>query len=149
MDVKRVFMVPGVSGFGDVALLLLRVTVGAAFMFHGWPKIQTPFDWMGPDGFAPGPFQALAAVSEFCGGAALILGLVTPLAALGILCTMGVALYHHVVRRGDPFVGSDASWELAAAYFCVALTLMALGPGRVSVDRGLFGQRQASREGGA
>ena len=59
MNFKKLFSVPSSSTFGDFSFLLLRFVAGLAFMFHGWDKIQNPFGWMGPDGFAPGFFQAL------------------------------------------------------------------------------------------
>jgi len=140
---RRLFTVPEHSTFGDLALLLIRVAAGLAFMLHGWGKIQNPFGWMGPDAFAPGVFQALAALSEFGGGLAWILGLLTPLASLGIACTMGVAFSLHAIVRGDPFVSMTGgpSSELAAVFFCIALLLIAIGPGRLSLDRRLFGPR--------
>ena len=143
MNIKRNFSVPKHSTFADFALLLLRVVAGVAFMLHGWGKIQNPFGWMGPDAFAPGFFQALAAVSEFGGGLALVLGLLTPLASLGIASTMAVAFYVHAVMRADPFVakGGGSSYELAVVYFAIAVLLIALGPGRLSIDRRLFGPR--------
>lgn len=126
----------------DLALLLLRIVAGAAFALHGWPKIQKPFSWMGPDAFAPGALQALAALSEFGGGIAWVLGLLTPLASLGIASTMAVAFWLHAVMKGDPFVSTGgASYELAAVYFCISVLLLVMGPGRVSLDRKLFGAR--------
>lgn len=141
---RRVFAVSEHSLPADAALLLIRIVAGLAFMIHGWPKIQNPFGWMGPDGFAHPVFQALAAVSEFGGGLAWMLGLVTPLACLGIACTMAVAVYMHAFLRGDPFVakGGGMAYEPAAVYFCVALVLMAVGPGRFSLDRLIFGVRR-------
>jgi len=143
MTMRRLFTVPEHSTFGDLALLLIRVAAGLAFMLHGWGKIQNPGGWMGPDAFAPGVFQALAALSEFGGGLAWILGLLTPLASLGIACTMGVAFSLHAIVRGDPFVSMTGgpSSELAAVFFCIALLLIAIGPGRLSLDRRLFGPR--------
>jgi putative oxidoreductase len=136
-----------VTGPGAVGLLVLRVAVGAAFMLHGWPKIQNPFGWMPPAAGMPGFLQALAALSEFGGGLAWILGLLTPIASLGILCTMAVAAYTHF-SRGDPFVasGGGPSYELALAYFAVALTLMLVGPGALSLDALLFGKKQRARK---
>lgn len=112
-------------------------------MVHGWGKIQNPFAWMGPDAFAPGLFQALAALSEFGGGLAWVVGLLTPLASLGIASTMAVAVYFHAVMRGDPFIssGGGSSFELAAIYFCIAVLLIAIGPGRLAFDRIIFGSR--------
>lgn len=142
MNFRKYFTVPTHSTFGNVALLLLRVVAGVGFMLHGWGKIQNPFGWMGPDAFAPGVFQALAAVAEFGGGLAWIIGLFTPLASLGIAFTMAVAFYMHAVMRGDPFVASGgSSYEAAALYFCIAVILFAMGPGRLSLDQALFGPR--------
>ena len=143
MAIKRLFAAPEFSMPGDLSLLVLRVVCGIAFMFHGWGKIQNPFDWMGEYAFAPGIFQALAALSEFGGGLAWILGALTPLASCGIACTMVVAVYFHAIKNGDPFVSSSAggmSYEPAAVFLCIALVLLALGPGRISVDRVLFGR---------
>jgi putative oxidoreductase len=111
-------------------------------MFHGWGKIQNPFGWMGPDAFAPSVFQALAAVAEFGGGLALMIGLATPLASLGIACTMAVAAFMHALVWRDPFVGRDGSYELAAVYLCLALLFIATGPGRFSLDSLFFGVRR-------
>ncbi|HYO16916.1 MAG TPA: DoxX family protein [Thermoanaerobaculia bacterium] len=141
---KRFFSVPEHAPFADVALLLIRFVAGLAFMFHGWGKIQSPFGWMGPEATIPGAFQGLAALSEFGGGLAWILGLLTPLASLGIAITMAVAFSFHAFQRGDPFVatGGGPSYELAALFFCVAFLLLATGPGRFSLDRVLFGRRR-------
>jgi putative oxidoreductase len=131
------------SAFADAALLLVRIVAGLAFMMHGWSKIHHPFSWMGPNGFAPGFFQALAAISEFGGGLAWILGLLTPFFSFGILCTMAVAFSFHTFKRGDPFVATTGGLasEPAAIYFCIAFLLIAAGPGRLSLDRTLFGRR--------
>ena len=140
MKIKKLFTVTGHSACTDVALLAMRVVGGLAFVLHGWPKIQNPFGWMGPDAFAPGPLQALAALSEFGGGLCLILGLLMPLASLGIASTMLVAVYLHAIVRGDPFVSTGgASYELAAVYLCLCMVFLATGPGRFSADKKIFG----------
>jgi putative oxidoreductase len=112
-------------------------------MFHGWYKMQSPggaFGWMGPEASVPGVLQGLAVLAEFGGGLALILGLVTPLAALGIACTMivGLAMVH--LRLGHPFVGEPGkpSFELAAGYLANAILFLLLGPGKYSLDGLLF-----------
>ncbi len=122
----------------SVGLLLIRVYAGAALMAHGLKKIQDPFHWMdrSPDA-PPGVFQALAAVSEFGGGLGLIVGLLTPIAAFGIACTMVVAVFKHV-SKGDPFVGRGGSYEPALGYLVTAALLMLTGPGRYSLDERVF-----------
>jgi putative oxidoreductase len=127
------------SAATSAAYLLLRMVAGTAFIFHGSAKIVHPFSWMGPGSSMPPLLQGLAALSEFGGGIAWILGLLVPLACFGIGATMSVALFRHVVVRGDRFVNPEgASYELAAVYFCVSLILLIVGPGRYSLDRLLF-----------
>ena len=128
----------------DLVLLFMRIVVGCAFVLHGWGKIQDPLHWMGSDSSIPGLFQALAAISEFGGGTALILGLLTRLGALGLCSTMAVAVFMHRFIFGDPFVHATGgrSYELAAAYFVINLLLVILGPGRFSLDWAFFGDRE-------
>ncbi len=135
-----------VSGLSALGLLVLRVVTGLAFSFHGWGKIQHPFTWMDVmgDEAAPGIFQALAAVAEFGGGIALILGLLTPLAALGIAGTMVVALAKVHLPHGDPFVNPQggASYEPAAGYLAQMILFLVVGPGKISADFFLFGKKK-------
>jgi putative oxidoreductase len=138
---------PFITGRGAVGLLLLRIAVGAAFVFHGWYKIQSaggPTGWMGADASVPGGLQAVAAFTEFCGGIALSLGLLTPLAALGIACTMVVAFAIQHIPHRDPFVApGKSSFELAANYLAAALLFILIGPGILSLDGLYFGRRLA------
>jgi putative oxidoreductase len=135
MKVLRPLHLPDRTSLG---LLFLRVLAGVAMMIHGWSKIQSPLNWMGPDAAIPGALQALAALAEFGGGLAWILGLVMPLASFGLACTMAVAVYFHAVVRGDPFVGQGGSYELASVYFVIALLFLLSGPGRYSLDQKIF-----------
>lgn len=133
---------------GSIGLLAPRLVAGLAFMFHGWGKIQHPMSWAGPDSKIPGVFLFLAAVSEFAGGLAWMLGLLTPLASFGLLCTMTVAVWFHAVTFGDPFVArgpGKGSYELAAIFWCISLLLILAGPGKLSLDRVVFGKREESK----
>jgi putative oxidoreductase len=144
MKLVELFRPAEMSAPASTGLLALRLVAGLAFMFHGWGKIQDPLGWMGPDAGVPGVLQALAAISEFGGGLAWMWGLLTPVASLGLLCTMAVAASLHAFVMSDPFVASgpgQGSYELAAVYFCVALLLLLAGPGRFSLDRMFFGAR--------
>ena len=130
-----------VGPVGSTGLLLLRLAMGTAFMFHGWSKIHNPLGWMGPDATMPAILQALAAISEFGGGMALIAGLLTHLASPGICGVMVVALATVHLPKGHPFVGKPGgpSFELPAVYLACALLFLLLGPGRFSLDALLFG----------
>jgi putative oxidoreductase len=129
------------SGAPATGLLIVRFVFGLGLVLHGLPKIQNPTSWMGPNGM-PGILQLAAAVSEFFGGLALMFGLLTPLAALGVGITMGVAIL--TAHAGDPFISATGgrSFELAALYLSSALGLMFVGPGAFSLDALLFGRRR-------
>jgi putative oxidoreductase len=129
---------------GSAAMLLIRLVAGCAFIIHGWQKMQHPFGWMGPQSPVPALFQFLAAFSEFGGGIAWVIGLLVPLASLGIGFTMTVAIAMHSMVLHDPFVSltGGRSYELASAYLCTAVLLLLIGPGKFSLDAKLFGERQ-------
>ncbi len=119
----------------SLGLLAFRLVVGSAFILHGLPKMQNAFTWMG-DGPIPGIVQALAAFSEFGGGIALLLGLLTPLASLGLIGTMLGALFLVHVPSGHPFVnsGEGPTYELALVYLAASLLLLLSSPGKFSLD---------------
>lgn len=114
----------------SVGLLILRIVFGVAFIAHGWGKIQAPFNWMGPESPVPGILQFLAALSEFGGGIALIVGVLTPLVSLGLIVTMAVAVFVHA-SKGDGFVGG---FEPALVYLCISVLFFCAGPGKFSID---------------
>lgn len=135
---KKCFVVSSFSKKTSAALFLLRLVAGLAFVFHGWPKIQNAMSWMGPEAPIPGVLQLLAAVSEFGGGVCWILGLLTPLASIGISMTMAVAVFFHA-SKGDPFVGHGGpSFELALVYLCIGVLFFCCGPGDFSADKKIF-----------
>lgn len=141
-DWKKTVWPEAASARASAGLLLLRLYAGAALMSHGRGKIQNPMHWMdGAPGAPPAVLQALAAVSEFFGGLGLMVGLLTPLAAFGIACTMAFATFKHV-SRGDPFVAhGGGSFEPALGYLVTAVLLMLAGPGRYSLDSLVFRRR--------
>jgi len=120
----------------SVGLLALRLVMGVAFIFHGWDKIQSPLSWMPAEAPVPGFLQLLAALAEFGGGMLLVAGLLTPLAALGLLCTMIGALGMVHFPQGDSFIGG---FELPLIYLVASLLFLLAGPGRFSADHAIFG----------
>lgn len=140
---KRFFAIRSLDIDVDLVLLLFRLVCGYAFILYGWGKIQNAFSWMGPDSALPGFMQALAAVSEFGGGIALLLGLLTRLGALGIGCTMVGAIIFHAVVMGDPFMNptGGGSYGPALIYLLIAILFVVVGPGRFSLDNKIFGKK--------
>ncbi|KAF0249939.1 MAG: hypothetical protein FD167_649 [bacterium] len=132
-----------VGGRAAIGLLIVRLVFGLGIMMHGGHKIVHPFNWMGENAPVPAILQALAALSEFGGGLALILGLLTPLAMLGLASTMFVAIATVHLPSGHPFVGQPGSpsFEPAALYLAVALMSIITGPGSLSLDAIIFGDK--------
>jgi len=144
------------DGLPAVGLLLLRVFMGYAMAMHGLAKMSSPFHWMDGmaqmiPGFVPPPsiLQALGAAGEFFGGLGLMFGLLTPIAALGVMGTMFVATLfilthapapHYFIKPMGEKGGSD--YESSATYFIFALTLFLTGPGLLSIDAFLFGRKR-------
>ena len=128
-----------VPGRGAAGLLIIRLVFGLGIMLHGWQKIHSPggpMGWMGPDSHVPGIFQALSTAAEFSGGLGIVVGLLTPLAALGLTFNMLVALFMVHIPAGHAFVGGHGqpSFEPAADYLAAALVILIMGPGAWSLD---------------
>src|SRR4029079_3735275 len=81
----ELFMTRFVPQLQPLGLLLMRLALGIIMMAHGWPKL------MNISKFASGPLAHIGApawmaylvvTAEVIGGALLILGLLTPFAAI-------------------------------------------------------------------
>ena len=147
----RVLFSPAWDRHRDKGLFILRLGLGIMFIFHGWPKISGGPHFWGMIGHAVGNFGIhfapvfwgfMAACTEFFGGIFLILGLLTRGAALFLTIQMIVAVgFHH--GKGD----SLAVMSHAIEDGIVFLSLILIGPGRISLDNLLFrGSEKKSEE---
>jgi putative oxidoreductase len=128
-----------VQGTEALGLLLFRLVIGSAFLLHGRRKLKHPTNWMQLEGTPPGPpaVQFFAALVEFGSGTGYLLGLLSPLAALGMLMTMtGVFLEVHIPNH-NPFVDSPGrpSAESSIIYAAAAILLLLMGPGKYAIDQ--------------
>ncbi|HXG51215.1 MAG TPA: DoxX family protein [candidate division Zixibacteria bacterium] len=131
------------------AMLPTRIGLGAVFIAHGAQKL---FGWWGGTGLqatietferslgVPPYLTVLAAGTEFFGGIAVILGLLTRLSALGLACVMAVAVW--TVHLANGFFlnwsltpGQGHGFEFNLTLIAMAVSLMLSGPGKLSVDR--------------
>lgn len=131
----------------DLAILLARVAVGAVFVAHGWQKLVTN----GIDGTAaffeqvgvPVPAAAawFAALVEVVGGAALVLGLLVPVA--GALLTLNMIGAFAFVHAANGLFVDQGGYELVLVLGAASLLLAAVGSGRFGADHLLLGRRAA------
>lgn len=128
----------------DVAPLLLRLSVGATFIAHGYGKV---FDGgaarlaghLGWGGLSL-PMAWMAALAEFGGGVLLVAGLFTRVAALGHACVMVVAILKVHVSQGFmmhvPAGSAHAGgYEWQLLLLCASVSLMLTGAGSIALDR--------------
>lgn len=129
-----------------IGRLLLRIAVGGFFVGHGTQKL---FGWFGGNGLEatgqmfeqglglrPGKRHALAAgVAEAGGGALLVLGAATPIAASLITATMITATQKVHLAKG-PWI-TDGGYEYNAVLIAAVLALTETGPGSPSVDEAI------------
>ncbi|WP_139977969.1 DoxX family protein [Nocardioides litoris] len=126
----------------DAGLLLLRAVLGVVLVAHGWQKLVDQGFGPTADGFgamgipAPEAAAAYAIAVELGGGVLLLLGALTPLVGLLVAGNMAGALWF--VHR-DAFFATDGGYEFVLTLGVAGLALAALGSGRWSVDRALFG----------
>ena len=111
--------------------LTSRVILGAIMLAHGWSKVIPRgslynFAHMVAHLGLPYWLGYVAAFTEFFGGIALILGLLTPIAALGVAIEMAVAIVKVNLRRG---LTGTQGYELPLSLFALALLILADGPG--------------------
>ena len=122
------------------ALLLLRVFVGIAFIQHGSGKLMHPSEFATEFGI-PVWLALITMMTQLIGGILLIVGALTPLAALGIAGTMFTATVF-LINRGEPFINpAGHSWENSAFYLMAGICLALSGAGSWSLDAWLFGRR--------
>lgn len=131
----------------SIAMLLLRLTLGVVFFPHGAQKV---LGWFGGHGFAatmgsftqqmhiPALFAFLAIAAEFAGSIGLILGMLTRVAAFGLLSNMVVAVLTVHGKNGFFMNWSGnqkgEGFEYHLLVIGIALVLMICGGGRFSAD---------------
>ncbi len=128
------------SKYSDFGLLIIRVGLGGMFMFHGmpkitggpdkWVKIGSAIKYVGID-FFPVFWGFMAAFSEFFGGIFLILGLYFRPVCILLTITMAVAANMHLTK-GEGLLRASHAIENCIVF----LSLIFVGPGKYSIDKG-------------
>ena len=125
----------------NAALLILRVACGVMIRAHGYNhifgggKIAGTAGWFESLGMRPGILHAwLASVTELGAGAMLLVGLLTPVAAAGLVGVMLVAWIAAHRTNGFFIFKPGQGWEYVAFITLVAIALGGLGAGEWSLD---------------
>ena len=132
----------------DLTLTIARVVLALVFIGHGTQKM---FGWFGGPGFSraieifedtmgiPPALTVLAMVAEVFGGLGLLVGLLTRIAALGVLGVMIVAPFANglYVRFFMNWQGRNPGEGYEYHLLAIALILVVLvhGAGALSLDR--------------
>ena len=121
----------------DWALLILRLVVGAIFLYHGYAKwgMETP-----------NTIMSILKFAEPLAGIALILGVLTQLAALGLAIIMAGAIYMKATGFGSSALDlagtfapqGSTGWEFDLVLLASAIVLLFMGAGKFSLDAMIF-----------
>lgn len=128
----------------DLAMLLLRVTLGLTMAAHGYHKIYLGgrisgnAQWFDSLGMRPGFLHArVAAGTEIVAGIGLAAGLFTTVAAAAFVALMLVAAW--TVHRAKGFYVMTSGWEYTLVIAVSAVCVAVLGAGRLSIEQWVFG----------
>ena len=117
-----------------LALLVLRLVLGAVMIAHGYPKVfgglQRHVHFVGSLGL-PGWLAYLSALAEFAGGIFLIAGFLTRVAALAIVIDLGVAIWKVHWKNG---LTGQGGYEFPLALAAIAFALVFFGAGPIAID---------------
>lgn len=132
--------------YRNIGLLLLRIGLGIAFIFHGLPKMLggpevwaqygTAVEYLGIT-TAPMFFGFLAAVTELFGGILLILGLFYRPALIMLTITMLVAMIAKI-GQGAAYPEMAHPMKMAIVFF----SMLFIGPGKHSLDNRMNQRRR-------
>ena len=121
--------------FFDFSPLPLRIIAGIGFMIHGLPKLlditntQSSFTNMG----LPPELAVIIGLLEFIGGLAILLGILTRIAAGLLAIDMIGAILSVKLSKG--FIGG---FELDLLYLAIMISLILTGPGNISIEKNIL-----------
>jgi len=133
----------------DWTMTLLRLVLGVVFFAHGAQKM---LGWFGGYGFSgtmgsfthggiPAPLAFLAIAAEFLGGIGLVAGLLSRIAAFGIIVNMVVAVLTAHLANGLFMNWSGTQkgegFEFHLLAIALGIAILVKGGGAVSMDRAL------------
>ena len=101
-------MFPQLTQFADLSLLLLRLMVAAVFVISGWSHVINPKERAKSIGTSQS-FTMFLGVAEIAGGLGVGFGVLTQLAAIGLILVMLGAIQKKIFVWHTGFWGEKAS----------------------------------------
>jgi putative oxidoreductase len=122
----------------QLGFMLIRIAMGSILLIFGYNKLMAGTEYLTQTGSAISYFGIThgyllwgyaAALTEFCGGIAYILGLCTRIASLPLMFHFIVAMRFHM-QHNDPFT----IWAFPALFLCLVVSFFIAGSGRYALD---------------
>ncbi len=124
-------------GYSDLALLLMRLLVGAVFLDSGWKHVSHPVERAKSVELSPGVTRFLG-LAELAGGLGVALGILTQFAALGLILVMSGAIYKKIAVWHTGFWGKSGNgWHYDLLFVVMCLVIATTGGGRYVLERAI------------
>jgi putative oxidoreductase len=121
---------PWLHQFSDAAILLMRLMVGLVFVTSGWSHVKDPVTRGKSIGLSPGTTRFLG-LSELAGGLGVTFGVLTQIAALGLILIMLGAIQKKIVVWHTGFWGKHTDgWHYDLLFVVMNLVIATTGGGR-------------------
>ena len=123
-------MFPQLTKFTDIGLLLLRLMVGVEFVTGGWNHLKDPSERSKDIGMSK-DFTLFLGAAELAGGLGVAFGVLTQLAAMGLILLMLGAIQKKIFVWHTGFWGKNASgWHYDLLFVVMNLVIIFTNGGR-------------------
>jgi putative oxidoreductase len=111
----------------------IRAALGVTFLVHSLKKFDPSWQgWLVDTAGLPAEMQLPIALAEFIGGIFLLTGVLTRITGAVFSVILLGAIFH--IRFENGFFISQGGWEWDMLMLAVALTIIAAGPGKISIS---------------
>jgi putative oxidoreductase len=126
-------MFPQLTQFADFGILLLRLMVGVVLITSGWRHLKDPEIRSKSIGMSKN-FTILLGAGEVLGGLGVMLGVLTQLAALGLILIMLGAIYKKIFVWHTGFWGEKTyGWHYDLTFVVMNLVIIFTNGGRFTL----------------